>query len=37
MIEVIAPATLSEGYQFEAQLGDRTIQVTVVSTLSDLL
>lgn len=29
MVEVIAPATLSEGYQFEAQLGERTIQVTV--------
>lgn len=29
MIEVIAPATLSEGYKFDAQVGDRTFQVTV--------
>lgn len=29
MIEVIAPATLSEGYKFEVQLGDRTLEITV--------
>lgn len=29
MIEVVAPATLSEGYKFDAQIGDRTFQVTV--------
>lgn len=29
MIEVVAPATLSEGYKFDAQLGDNTFQVTV--------
>ena len=31
MIEVVAPATLSEGYTFEAEVGDRVITVTVVS------
>lgn len=30
MIEVIAPATLSEGYAFEAEVGGRVISVTVV-------
>jgi hypothetical protein len=31
MIEVVAPATLPEGYAFEAQVGDRVFTVTVVS------
>ena len=31
MIEVVAPATLSEGYTFEADVGDRVITITVVS------
>lgn len=29
MMEVISPATLSEGYVFEAQVGDQTFSVTV--------
>lgn len=29
MMEVIAPATLSEGYEFEAKVGDQTFSVTV--------
>jgi len=29
MIEVVAPATLSEGYKFDAHIGDKTFQVTV--------
>jgi len=29
MIEVVAPATLSEGYKFDAKLGDNNFQVTV--------
>lgn len=29
MIEVVAPATLSEGYKFDAQLGDKSFQVMV--------
>lgn len=33
MIEVVAPATLSEGYAFEAEVGGRVITVTVVSYL----
>jgi hypothetical protein len=33
MIEVVAPATLPEGYKFDAQVGNHTIQVTVVSFL----
>lgn len=31
MIQVIAPATLPEGYTFEAEVGGRVITVTVVS------
>jgi hypothetical protein len=31
MIQVIAPATLPEGYTFEADIGGRVIIVTVVS------
>jgi hypothetical protein len=31
MIEVVAPATLPEGYTFEAQVGGRVFTVTVVS------
>lgn len=30
MIEVVAPATLPEGYAFEAEVGGRVITVTVV-------
>lgn len=29
MIEVVAPATLTEGYQFEAKVGERSFSVTV--------
>jgi hypothetical protein len=31
MIEVVAPATLPEGYAFEAQVGDSVFTITVVS------
>ena len=31
MIEVVAPATLPEGYNFEAEVGGRVFTVTVVS------
>jgi hypothetical protein len=31
MIQVVAPATLPEGYTFEADIGGRVIVVTVVS------
>jgi hypothetical protein len=30
MLEVIAPATLPEGYEFEATIGGKTISVVVV-------
>ena len=33
-IEVVAPGTLPEGYKFDAQMGDRTLTVTVVRSLS---
>jgi hypothetical protein len=29
MMQVTAPATLPEGYQFDAQIGDRVVQITV--------
>ena len=32
MIQVVSPATLPEGYTFEADVGGRVITVTVVST-----
>jgi hypothetical protein len=31
MIEIVAPATLGEGYAFDCQVGDRVFTVTVVS------
>jgi len=30
-IEVVSPATLPEGYKFDAQMGETTLTVTVVS------
>jgi hypothetical protein len=29
MMQVTAPATLPEGYQFDAQIGERVVQITV--------
>jgi hypothetical protein len=31
MLEVVAPATLPEGYQFDVMIGSRTMSVMVVS------
>jgi hypothetical protein len=37
MIEIVAPATLSEGYAFDCQIGDRVFTVTVVSVQLQML
>lgn len=37
MVSVVAPATLAQGYTFEAQLGGRTFTATVVSERSVIL
>ena len=36
MIQVVSPATLPEGYTFEADVGGRTIIITVVSFTSGI-
>ena len=37
MIEIMAPATLSEGYTFDCQVGDHVLTVTVVSVQLQML
>ena len=36
-IEIVAPATMSEGYAFDCQVGDRVFTVTVVSVQLQML